>query len=132
VTLVDTNILLDLTGAEAPRAEAAQLALERHGAAGPRAINDVVFAELSIGHGRIEACEAFVEALALRQEALPRAALFLAGKAFLADRRRGVTKRGVLPDFLIGAQALETGWPLLTRDDGRYRLDFPTLALLAP
>jgi hypothetical protein len=38
----------------------------------------------------------------------------------------------VLPDFLIGAHALTACAPLLTRDDGRYRLDFPTLALLAP
>jgi predicted nucleic acid-binding protein len=63
---------------------------------------------------------------------LPRAALFLAGKAFTQYRRSGGTRTGVLPDFLIGAQAAVENLPLLTRDVGRYRFYFPTVRLISP
>src|SRR5690348_4129513 len=56
---------------------------------------------------------------------IPRAALFLAGKAFAQYRRVGGTKTGVLPDFLIGAHALVEGVSLITRDSARYRTYFP-------
>ena len=58
--------------------------------------------------------------------------LFLAGKAFLMCRRRQGTKRGVLPDFYIGAHAAVAGYPILTRDAGRYRSYFPTVRLIVP
>jgi predicted nucleic acid-binding protein len=61
-----------------------------------------------------------------------RAALFLAGKAFQNYWARGGTKTGVLPDFFIGAHAVVAGTVLLTRDAGRYRTNFPTIALITP
>ncbi|CAK0743198.1 hypothetical protein CCP3SC5AM1_1150010 [Gammaproteobacteria bacterium] len=72
------------------------------------------------------------EQAALIVEVIPRAALFLAGKAFLQYRRQKRTKSGVLPDFFIGAYATVLGVPLLTRDRGRYGYYFPTLTLIAP
>ena len=63
---------------------------------------------------------------------IPRSALFLAGKAFARYRKRGGSKTQVLPDFFIGAHAAVLGWPLLTRDAGRYKTYFPTLEVLAP
>jgi hypothetical protein len=56
----------------------------------------------------------------------------LAGKAFLAYRRRGGARTSPLPDFFIGAHAAIAGHRLLTRDAGRYRTYFPKLQLLAP
>lgn len=63
---------------------------------------------------------------------IPRTALFLAGKAFGQYRAAGGTRTGVLPDFFVGAHALITGSPLLTRDTRRYRAYFPELRLIAP
>ncbi len=63
---------------------------------------------------------------------LERAALFLAGKAFLDYRRRGGGRSGVLPDFFIGAHAAVAGLTLLTRDAGRYRGYFPSVEVMAP
>jgi len=131
VTLVDTNVLLDLTGGDG-WAEWSQRMLEAAAARGPLAINDVIFAELSIGYDRIEDCEAFLDAIGIGTLAMPRGALFLAGKAFRAYRRRGGLRRGVLPDFFIGAHAAHDGLPLITRDPRRYRTSFPTVTLLAP
>jgi predicted nucleic acid-binding protein len=54
------------------------------------------------------------------------------GKAYLAYRRAGGSRRSPVPDFYIGAHAAVAGYRLLTRDAGRYRTQFPTLELLAP
>jgi predicted nucleic acid-binding protein len=56
----------------------------------------------------------------------------VAGKAFLAYRRRGARKRSPLPDSYIGAHAAVRGYRLLTRDAARYRTYFPTVTLVAP
>ncbi len=66
------------------------------------------------------------------REAVPDEAAFLAGKSFLAYRRRGGARRSPLPDFFIGADAAIAGYPLLTRDAARYRTYFPKLSLLSP
>ena len=63
---------------------------------------------------------------------IPRAALFLAGKAFQNYRSRGGTRTGVLPDFFIGAHAVAEKLSLLTRDVRGYRSYFPTIALITP
>jgi hypothetical protein len=46
---------------------------------------------------------------------LPYDAGFLAGKAFLAYRRRGGAKRSLMPDFYVGAHAVVESMRLLTR-----------------
>jgi predicted nucleic acid-binding protein len=66
------------------------------------------------------------------REPIPYEAAFLAGKAYLAYRRRGGMRRSPLPDFFIGAHAAVSSYRLLTRDSARYRAYFPTLTLIAP
>lgn len=129
--LVDADVLLDILipdpewegWSSAALAEAADTSL--------LAINPVIYSEVSIGFPRIEALEEALPA-ALRREALPWDGAFLAGKAFLAYRRRGGRRRAPLPDFYIGAHAAVRGWTLLTRDARRYRTYFPTLSIRAP
>ncbi len=67
-----------------------------------------------------------------RRDSLPWDAAFLAGKSFLAYRRRGGAKRSPLPEFYIGAHAAVAGMELLTRDATRYRTYFPKLQLISP
>src|SRR5258708_4719374 len=95
-------------------------------------INPIVYAEVSAGFDRIEDVDDAVPAEHFRPEGVPYDAGFLAGKAFLAYRRRGGQKRSPLPDFYIGAHAAVRGYRLLTRDAARYRAYFATLALMAP
>jgi predicted nucleic acid-binding protein len=132
VTLVDTNVLLDLVTDDPDWAEWSIATLEAAALEGSLCINDVVYAELSVRYERIEDLDAMLEDSAIGITPPPRAALFLAGKVFTRYRRSGGTRTGVLPDFFIGAHAAVSGIPLLTRDGRRYRSYFPTLELIAP
>ncbi len=132
MTLVDTNVLLDLVTDHPDWSEWSVARLEEAALAGPLLINDIVYAEASIRYTRIEEFDAMLAEAAIEIAAMPRAALFLAGKAFLKYRKGGGTRTGVLPDFFIGAHATVEGWPLLTRDAGRYRSYFPKIELIAP
>ena len=130
--LVDTNVLLDVLQNDSQWAEWSQSQLEAASLTDRLAINAVIYSELSMAFARIEELEQVIAEVALAVEAIPRAALFLAGKVFLDYRRAPGTKRGVLPDFYIGAHAAVMKWPLLTRDARRYRHYFPTLELITP
>lgn len=132
MTLVDTNVLLDLVTNDETWADWSVAQLEEASLRGPLVINDVVYAELSVRYERIEDLEAFIDAAGLELRPLPRSALFLAGKVFTRYRRSGGTRTGVLPDFFIGAHAAVAELPLLTRDVGRYQTYFPTVELIVP
>jgi len=106
--------------------------LSRCAESGMLVINPIIYAEVSVGFKRIEELDEVLPTDSFRREPLPWEAAFLAGKCFLAYRRRGGARRSPLPDFYIGAHAAVTGLPLLTRDPRRYRTYFPTLSILAP
>jgi predicted nucleic acid-binding protein len=132
VTLVDTNVLLDLVTNDPTWADWSIEQLEIASVSGPLFINDVVYAELAVRYERIEALDVFAHEAGLKLVPFPRAALFLAGKVFGQYRRAGGSRTGVLPDFFIGAHAAVQNFPLLTRDVGRYRSYFPTVTLISP
>ena len=132
MTLVDTNVLLDLVTDDPAWADWSVTQLETASLSGPLLINDVVYAELSVRYERIENLDAFVAQSEIEIAPIPRAALFLAGKVFTRYRHAGGRRTGVLPDFFIGAHAAVAGLPLLTRDEGRYRSYFPSLKLIVP
>jgi predicted nucleic acid-binding protein len=132
VTLIDTNVLLDLVTDDPNWAGWSVAQLEAASLNGPLFINDVVYAELAVRYDRVELLEAFVDEAGLVIAPMPRAALFLAGKVFTQYRRSGGSRTGVLPDFFIGAHAAVNELPLLTRDVGRYRTYFPSLKLISP
>nr|WP_276313288.1 type II toxin-antitoxin system VapC family toxin [Brucella tritici] len=130
--MVDTNVLLDLATDDPQWAEWSIGQLETASLTGPLLINEVIYAELAVRYERIEDLDHFIEAAGLQMASLPREALFLAGKVFTQYRRAGGSRTGVLPDFFIGAHAAVQQIPLLTRDVGRYRTYFPTVALITP
>lgn len=130
--LVDTNVLLDLVTDDRRWACWSQHQLERAAAQDELAINDIVYAELSIGYARIEELDAMISTAGLTMAPMPRAALFLAGKAFQRYRSAGGTRTGMLADFFLGAHAVIMACPLLSRDAARYRTYFPGIRLIAP
>jgi predicted nucleic acid-binding protein len=130
--LVDTNVLLDVLQDDPQWANWSQGQLETAALTDKLVINAVIYAELSMAFERIEELEKVIGEAALAVELIPREALFLAGKVFLDYRRRESRKQGVLPDFFIGAHAAVNGYPILTRDAGRYRRYYPTVRLILP
>lgn len=132
MTLVDTNVLLDLVTNDRDWADWSLARLEDAALEGPLLINDIVYAETSIRFDRIEDLDATLAAARIKLAPAPRPVLFLAGKTFRRYRAAGGTRTGVLPDFFIGAHAAIEGWPLLTRDTNRYRTYFPQVTLIAP
>ena len=123
--LVDTNILLDLVTGDPQWAEWSQQQLDIATARGQVAINDIVYAELSVGYATIEELDEMIRRAGVINAAIPRPALFLAGKTFRRYRLAGGVRTGVLPDFFIGAHAVIVDCMLITRDAARYRTYFP-------
>lgn len=130
--LVDSSVLLDVFENDAKWFEWSVSQLETWSEHAVLAINPVIYAEVSIGFQRIEEVEDRIHSFGLKLLPLPREALFLAGKVFIAYRRRGGARSSPLPDFFIGAQAAAMELRLLTRDAGKIRTYFPRVELICP
>jgi predicted nucleic acid-binding protein len=132
VPLVDTNVLLALLTNDPIWADWSVRQLDKLSLQKKLIVKPVVYAELSVGFDRTEEVDAALAQVGIELIEIPRAALFLAGKAFAKYRARRDTRTGLLPDFFIGAHAVVEGTALLTRDNQRYRSYFPTLTLITP
>jgi predicted nucleic acid-binding protein len=132
LTLVDSNVLLDLVTKDSVWSAWSAAALNDVSIDGPLVINVVIYAELSTRYATIESLDDFVSGIGLQLIELPRTSLFLAAKVFRRYRSSGGVKTGVLPDFFIGAHASVLDLPILTRDVRRYRSYFPAVRLISP
>ena len=130
--LVDSNVLIDVMHDDPVWGRWSADALAAAAETAPLVIDPLIYAEVSIRFATIEELDEALPPALFRREPLPWEAAFLAGKAFMAYRRRGGTRRSPLPDLYIGAHAAVAGYRLLTRDPGRYRTCFPKLELIAP
>lgn len=118
--LVDTNVLLDVIGADATFGERSARTLATCAQAGVLVVNPVVLAEVSALLGSLEELNKLVPAALFRRDDIPVEASFLAGQAYARYKRRGGQKGRMLADFLIGAHAAVAGFGLISRDEG-YR-----------
>jgi predicted nucleic acid-binding protein len=132
VTLVDSNVILDIVTEDPQWMDWSAAMLEEAAENGRLAINAMVYAEVGVRFDRIEDLEEAVPADYFRREAIPLEAAFLAGKCFVKYRSLGGVRRSPLPDFFIGAHAAVAGMTLLTRDARRYRSYFPRLRIVSP
>jgi len=130
--LVDSNVLLDVLTGDSEWEPWSSNAIEAAGDRYQLVINPIILAEVSVHFSRIEDLDEALPKVLFSREPIWDAAAFLAGKAYLAYRRRGGAGRSPLPDFFIGAHAAIAGHRLLTRDVARYRTYFPQLNLIAP
>jgi predicted nucleic acid-binding protein len=132
VTLVDSNVLLDIFTQTPGWWEWSLARLEDAALEGPLLINDVIYAETSVRFHSAGDLDAALHNAGVTMAPIPRGALFIAGKAFAQYRNAGGSRAGVLPDLFIGAHAQVEKLPLLTRDTRRYRSYFPTVELITP
>jgi len=130
--LVDTNVLIDVLENDPQWSDWSIDQLRAQAKIRRLIINPVVYAEMTTAFSTIEALDRAIDGLGLTVLDIPRAALFLAGKAFVRYRRQGGPKSNVLPDFFIGAHAAVLGCPILTRDARRYDAYFSSVTLIMP
>lgn len=131
-TLVDANVIIDIFGADPVWRDWSKERLLTAKREGALVINPIIYAEVAASFPTQRRLDDALGADRYHRENLPWEAAFNAGRAFLAYRRAGGTKRSPLPDFYIGAHAEVRGYNLLTRDFGRYRQAFPALRIVSP
>ena len=111
VTLVDSNVILDVVTGDPRWSGWSGDALARAADEGALAINPIIYAEVSIGFDRIETLDDVLPSVIFHRFPLPWEAGFLAGKCFARYRRLG------------GAQALAASRLLYRRACGGERSD---------
>jgi predicted nucleic acid-binding protein len=100
MTLVDSNILLDVFSGSDPWMARSKRQLELAALRGSLLINDVIYAEISVQFAAVRSLDAALNEILIDVASTPRPALFMAGKAFLRYRAAGGRRTGVLSDFL--------------------------------
>jgi predicted nucleic acid-binding protein len=130
--LLDANILFDIWDPDPVWCAWSTRQLKAQSQMHDLAINPIVYSEISVSFAGQTEVDDRLEAMEIGVLDIPRAAAFLAGKAYVHFRRKGGTKTNVLPDFFVGAHAAVLGCSLLTRDTRRYSTYFPTVRLISP
>jgi hypothetical protein len=132
ITAVDTNVLLDVLGADPTFGPASANALRTALRQGQLIACDVVWAEVAGSFASATAALNALKPLNLEFSALTIEAALEAGLAWKAYRQSGGARTRVVADFLIGAHAIFHADRLLTRDRGFYRSCFKRLKVLDP
>lgn len=130
--LIDSNIIIDLTGAATAWHEWSRRAVRSLGRERQLVVNAVVRAETARQFRAIEAQHAFLDLLNIVSLPITDQAAYRAGQAYTAYRQAGGAREGILADFLIGAHAAVLGATLLTRDRQRFAAYFPEVTLITP
>ena len=130
-TAVDSSVLFDIVKG-APRAQAAQAALEAALAHGSLCVCAVVVAELGRYFASEQDLRDFLVACQIDHDPLSMDAALEAARIMRGYARNGGPRERTAPDFLIGAHATVQADALLTSDAGFYRHYFEKLNVLSP
>jgi predicted nucleic acid-binding protein len=130
--LVDSSVILDVFLDDPEWGDWSEDVLTKLSGTCSLFINPIIYSEISVGFERIEELEKAVAECGLRMAAIPREALFLAGKVYVRYRKGKGKKVAPLPDFFIGAHAAIEGLELVTRDVRRIKTYFPSVKIISP
>jgi predicted nucleic acid-binding protein len=132
MTLVDTNVILDILTPDSEWQVWSIDRLDECRRRGPLSSNEMVFAELSARLSSEADVQAVFRSLGIAFERIPTTGLFIAGQVYRKYRTAGGSRSNVLADFFIGAHAQVNRVPILTRDARPYRTYFADVRLIAP
>lgn len=132
ITAIDTNVLLDVFGADAKFGEASARELRRRIAEGAIVACEVVWIEAAAAFSSAAAFEEAMKTLGVGFSYVNERTVVAAARAWRGYRARGGKRERVVADFLVGAHAMEQCDRLLSRDRGFYRECFNGLKLLDP
>ena len=132
ITAVDTNVLLDVFGADPKFASASAEALRRCLREGGLVASEVVWAETATVFADAGRFREAMNMLAASFSPLTEEAAIKAAEAWRRYRAGGGPRNRIAADFLIGGHALVTADRLLTRDRGFYHRYFAGLQVLDP
>lgn len=132
ITAVDTSVLLDVLTDDARFGSVSLAALEQAQRAGSLVMCPIVRAELRGRFGDSQSLDHALDAAVIVFDPITPLVADRAGAIWAAYRRAGGNREHMVPDFLIGAHALERSDRLLTRDRGFYRAYFQSLTVLDP
>ena len=132
ITAVDTNVLIDVFGADPKFGPASAAVLRRCSREGRLVACDVVWAEaVSVFPSGLVAVDLMGQ-LGVEFDAVGHAAAVMAGDAWRAYRERGGKRTRLVADFIVGAHAAAQADRLFTRDRGFYRTYFAGVDVLDP
>ena len=132
ITAVDTNVLLDVFGANPKYGAASAGALDRCAAEGSLVASAVVWSETAAAFAQASVFERAMRDLGVSFSPLTEAAANRAARQWRSYRQQGGRRDRITSDFLIGAHALECAERLLTRDRGFFRQYFSGLQVIDP
>lgn len=126
--IVDSNVLIEIIQQPASPLNAWLYACSEQ----DLRINPIIFAELSPSFARCDQLQGYLSSLNVAIEPMTLEDCHRAGLAHAEYRRRGGRRTTILPDFLIGAQAAQRGWTLVTRDRKGFASYFADLTIIDP
>jgi predicted nucleic acid-binding protein len=132
ITSVDTNVLLDVFGADPSFGERSAEAVRVCLGEGGLVACEVVWAEVGAAFSTPQRAGDAMDRLEVAFGEIGRPVALAAGLAWRRYRQRGGRRDRVIADFLIGAHAAAAADRLLTRDRGFYRAYFGSIKILDP
>ncbi len=132
ITAIDTNVLLDVFGADPKYALSSSEALRRCLGEGALIACEAVWAETASVFGDGARFRAAMNQLAASFSPMTEPGASKAAEAWRRYRASGGPRNRIAADFLIGAHALVAADRLLTRDRGFYSRYFVGLQVVDP
>ncbi len=131
IAAVDSSVLIAIFKNERTGEKWLDLLLELR-AENQLAACDVVWAEVAPLFASLETLSANMSAIGVAFSPLDEGAAFEAGRLFSSYRKRGGSRRRMIPDFMIAAHALRHGARLATADIDFMTAQFPKLRIVHP